>query len=58
MVDVRREITKEEYEKALKEGPYSIIPDSIVMGYGAYSASVTEVNGTYYLSYSRGDSCD
>lgn len=58
MVDVKREITKEEYEIALKEGPTSIIPENIVLGYGVYSAHVTEVNGVYYLSYSRGESCD
>lgn len=58
MVNVKREITKEEYEKAIKESPYSLIPENIIMGYGAYSASVSEVNGTYYLTYNRGDSCD
>ena len=58
MVDVKRQITKEEYEKALKEGPYSLISDAIKMGYGACSAAVTEVNGEYYLTYSRYESCD
>ncbi len=58
MVSVKHEITKEEYEKAQAEGVYSIIPDSIVMGYGCYGASVSEHDGKYYLSYDRGDSCD
>lgn len=58
MIDVKREITKEEYEKALKEGPYSLIPQNIIMGYGACSAAVAEVNGEYYLTYSRYESCD
>ncbi len=51
-------ISKEEYDKALKEGAYSIIDDAIKMGYGVYGAEVTEVNGEYYLSYDRGGSCD
>lgn len=58
MMQVMYEIPKEEYEKALKEGPYSIINDGIKMGYGVYGAKVTEVNGKYYLAYDRGDSCD
>lgn len=58
MKQVTYEITKEEYNKALSEGPTSIISDSIVMGYGVYGAAVTEANGKYYLSYERGDSCD
>lgn len=52
------EISKEEYEKALKEGADSIISDGIKMGYGVYGAKVTEVDGKYYLAYDRGDSCD
>lgn len=58
MVDVKRQITEEEYKKALEEGPYSLIPENIIMGYGACGATVTEVNGEYYLSYSRFESCD
>jgi hypothetical protein len=58
MVSVKHEITKEEYEKAQAEGVYSIIPDSIAMGYGCYGASVSEHDGKYYLFYDRGDSCD
>lgn len=58
MVDITVPISKEEYDKAQANGAYSIIGDSIKMGYGVYGASVTEVDGRYYLSYSRGDSCD
>lgn len=58
MVDVSREITKEEYEQAKAENPYSIIPDWVCMGYGAYGAEVSEENGKYFLRYKRGDSCD
>ena len=58
MVDIEYEITKEKYDKALAEGPESIISDSILMGYGCYGARVFEKNGRFYLKYSRGDSCD
>lgn len=58
MVSVKREITEEEYKKALEEGPRSIVSESVVMGYGCYGATVSEHDGKYYLSYERGDSCD
>ena len=58
MVDVCFEIPKEEYEKALTDGAKSIINPGIVMGYGVTHAKVTKVEGKYYLSYSRGESCD
>ena len=45
MVDVNYEISKEKYDKAKKEGAYSIIGDSIKMGYGCYGAKVYEVDG-------------
>ena len=58
MVDIKRQITEAEYNKAKKETPYSLISDNIKMGYGVYGASVYEEDGKYYLEYSRGDSCD
>lgn len=58
MVDVTYEISQEKYEKAKAEGPESIISDSILMGYGCYGAKVYEANGKYYLTYTRGNSCD
>lgn len=58
MTNVNREITKQEYDKAKEDSPYSLIPEAIVMGYGVYGAEVYENDGKYYLSYSRGDSCD
>lgn len=60
MVNVCYEISKEEYEKALLEGPYSIMSEAVINGYGAYCAKVwkSETEDKYYLSYSRGDSCD
>lgn len=58
MVSVAYRISKEEYEKALKEGADSIIEDHIHMGYGVYGAKVANIEGDYWLSYNRGDSCD
>ena len=58
MVDVNREITKEQYDKAQADSPYVLIDDSIKMGYGAYGATAYEKDGKYYLYYRRGDSCD
>lgn len=57
MVHVNYEITKEEYEKG-KINPYELIGIDIKMGYGCFGAEVTEVDGKYYLSYDRGESCD
>ena len=57
-IQVCYEISKEDYEKALKEGAYCLISESIICGYGAYGARVNQIEGKYYLSYMRGDSCD
>lgn len=58
MVECEREITKEEYEQA-KKGDFSEIFDMWeVMGYGVYGAHVFEKDGKYFVSYSRGSSCD
>lgn len=57
-VDVTYEISKEEYDKALTEGPESIIGDAVKMGYGVYRSSVSEADGKYFLTYTRGSSCD
>lgn len=51
-------ISKEDYDKALEHGAESIVGDHIKMGYGLYSAKVDEFEGNYYLTYTRGDSCD
>ena len=60
MIDVEREISKEDFEKAKesKEGAYCLISDDVKMGYGAYCAKVFEKDGKYWLTYSKGDSCD
>lgn len=57
MTDIKREITKEEYEVGQKN-PYYLISDNIKMGYGAYGAQVSEEDGKYYLTFSMGSSCD
>lgn len=57
-VTVNYEISKEDYDKALENGVYSIISDSIKMGYGVYGARVYGADGKYYLTYERGSSCD
>lgn len=58
MIDVTYEIDKDLYEQAQKDGAYTLISNSIKMGYGCYGARVSEKDGHYYLSYSRGESCD
>jgi hypothetical protein len=58
MVAVKEEITKEEYEKAKEKGAYSLFDECMLMGYGVYGAEVYERDGKYWLSYSRGSSCD
>lgn len=58
LVDVVLEISKEEYDKARQDGARSIIGEAIICGYGVYGAKVFEANDKYYLSYSRGSSCD
>lgn len=58
MVDVTYEISKEDYEKAKEKNAYVLIGESILMGPGAYGAEVHEIDGKYYLTYSRGSSCD
>lgn len=58
MVDVSYQISKEDYEKAKKEGVKSLLSEAVICGYGFYGGKVTEVEGKYYLSYTRGDSCD
>lgn len=58
MTRVSYEITKEDFEKAKEHGVLFLIGESIICGYGVYGAEVKEIDGKYYLSYERGDSCD
>ena len=58
MKEVTREITKEEYDIAQEKGPYGLIDDAIKIGYGAYYARTYEKDGSYFLKFEMGDSCD
>ena len=59
MVRMSYEISKEDYEKAKKDGAISLIKDpALINGYGVYGAEVSEIEGKYYLHFDRGDSCD
>ena len=51
-------IPKEDYDKALAEGPESIINEGILFGYGVHRAKVEQIDDKYYLSYDRHTSCD
>ena len=58
MVQIAYPISKEDFDKASKEGAESIISAAEQMGYGVYRAKVYELNGKYWLTYDRGSSCD
>ena len=60
-----REITKEQYERAMQHGGYiakedesAIFTTAEIWGYGVYSTKVKEENGKYYVHYELGSSCD
>ena len=55
MKSIKIEISFEQYQKAVDESPYSLLPDSIVMGCGAYNAKVTEQDNRYFLYYEMGN---
>ncbi len=59
MVTETVEISKDDYQKAIAEDAMAIITSPrLLYGYGVYSASVREIDGKYYLTYTRGSSCD
>ena len=58
MKHITTEITKEEYDKAQKEGSDSLVPEYVVCGYGLYGSRVYEEDGKFYLKWEQGDSCD
>ena len=59
MVPIKREITKEQAEKALHENDWSnIFSQSEVCGYGVYGERVREEDGKYFVEFYRGESCD
>lgn len=67
MVDVRVELTEEEYDKLLTMNVAELtswveenkVPETVSMGYGFYGSSLPlrDENG-YYICYYRGDCCD
>lgn len=65
MINFKREITAEQYERAMKN--HGIIADcdkpdiftaSELYGYGVYLPQVYIDGGKYICSFNRGDSCD
>ena len=65
MTSHKKEITKEQYDKAMKTNGYvsselecELFNDCERWGYGVYCARVYEENNTYYVRYSLGSSCD
>lgn len=60
MVTVTNQISKEDFEKAQKDGAMSLITNpALLNGYGVYSASVhKDSDGNCYLTYRRGETCD
>ena len=62
---MRREITKEQYVRAIANGGQlieadmeTVFSDSERCGYGVYGRSVTEDDGEYYVLFSLGSTCD
>lgn len=60
MVTVTNQISKEEYEKAQKDGAMSLITNpALLNGYGVYSAEVFKDScENCFLTYRRGETCD
>lgn len=61
----KRQITKEQYERALNNNSYITDEDEMIIftaaeryGYGIYSDKVIEENGKYYCEFEMGTSCD
>ena len=61
----KREITKEQYERAVQNKGYisevdkaDVFTESEIWGYGVYGNKVVEDDGKYYVHYSIGDTCD
>lgn len=62
---IKREITKEQYDRAMKCGGYiskedekDIFSDWEIWGYGVYGAKTIEEDGVYYVRFQLGSSCD
>lgn len=64
LVEIKREITKEKYEKIMEKNGFvssndsEIFADWEIWGYGVYSPKVIEEDGKYYVKFERGSSCD
>lgn len=65
MKKCKREITKEQYERAQEHHGYiaeedeeDIFTISELLGYGVYGTHVTKENGKYYVEYHIGSTCD
>lgn len=66
MQTIRRELSKEEYERITKlskqEQEDALFPKGVPMdwscGYGYYGHGFTIIDGKYYATFSIGDSCD
>lgn len=60
MVTVTNQISKEDYEKAQKDGAMSLITNpALLNGYGVYGAEVFKDScGNCFLTYRRGETCD
>ena len=60
-----REISKEEYDKAMANGgrltddqELDILGGAYVYGYGLYGTAVYQEDGKYMVSFRHGDSCE
>ena len=60
-----REISKEEYDKAMENGgrltsdqELEILGGAYVYGYGLYGTAVYQKDGKYMVSFRHGDSCE
>jgi hypothetical protein len=58
MINVKHEITKEEFDKAKEKGAGVLVPEYVHYGYGLYGCRVWEEGGKYYLEWRQGESCE
>jgi hypothetical protein len=65
MTKYKREITKEQYDRAMENRGYITSQDEAdifsmaeLCGYGVYSAMADMVDGKYYVKFYLGGSCD
>lgn len=65
MERLTREITKEQYDRAMANSGYITEADKLevfsvseLYGYGVYSPMVRNDNGKFMVSFLRGESCD